>query len=179
MEINKPEVENLIEEVISNVLMESKDEIKLVGDKISLNEAELERISSLFPITTEVLLKHWDILLDTTKNFLVISSTIFVTALALNKEVLINININFIRIVSIVIFLLSTIAIIYILYKRNNDKEEFIHNLSDIKNLYHELNNLRKELIEINSKKYREVLRKVAKEKLMENEFIQKNIPDL
>lgn len=94
------------------------------------------------PLVIDLHIRHLDILLETAKNFLLVSSTVFIAAIALNTSILINIDVNLIRIISGLVMVGAVLFIIGILWIRGNETYKIIENINETEKIYRELLNL-------------------------------------
>jgi len=176
--IKKEDIENIIkiktEEGLKILLLEQES---LKAQMVSQKEL-LESRTNLLPINIELLLKHWDILLETVKSFFLVSSTIFVASIALDTSKILNINIPLIIKLSIIGLVLSLILGSYVLYKRNLEKKEIIRKLSFLDDRYTELSKINHEVFNMSSPKSLEEIKEAARLTLREDPILKKHLPD-
>ena len=173
---DKSELEIIIKQKLTEALSEISGEKKILEATIGFQEEKMQKLLNAFPLKMDLILKHWDILLDTAKSFLLVSSTVLVTSLALDVSKITTININLLRLISTGFLLISTVFMIFILYKRNEEKKRILNDFTNINSMHSDLSNMKKDLVNINvdSKELKEKI----KNNLKKDEFLSKYLPD-
>lgn len=114
-------------------------------------ENKLKASTNIFPHTIELLLGHLDILLETSKSFLIISATVFTTFIALDPTKLFNINpdamLHF-RSLSLLVVILSSLAMAFLLFKRKKLSDKILKSLGQLECNFYENNDIRTNIIE-------------------------------
>ena len=167
-------IKNEAEKGIKALLLEQEN----LKAKIISQKKLLDTRTNLLPLNTDILLKHWDILLETIKSFFLASSTIFVTSIAIDTSKILNINIHIIIKLSILGLIISIILGGYILYKRNQEKKEIIRKLSFLDDKYTELNKINHEILDMSTSKYLEEIKEAARKSIREDPIFKKHLPN-
>ena len=176
--IKKEEIENIIETKAQEgfkVLLFEQNNLK--AQMVSQKEL-LESRTNLLPLNIDLLLKHWDILLETVKSFFLASSTIFVASIALNLGNILNIDIPLIIKLSILGLVLSIILGSYVLYKRNQEKKEIIRKLSFLDDRYTELSKINHEVLNMSSFESLKEIKEATRSALREDSALKKHLPE-
>lgn len=160
-EINtKAKLESLIDSELIKVLKAGQQQLK---EEIEIKKYDVETINRFLPQTTELLLKHLDILLETSKTFLIASSTVFAAAWAINDQNVLTFDINKVRIVSFMIIILSSLAMGIILCIRRSKVKNIIDQLARIEKNYRDISDVNKKIINLTSPKTIDELRENVK----------------
>ena len=152
---------------------------KFLETRLNAIEDNLQKTNQYLPLTMELLLKHFDILLETARNFLIVSSTIFVTARALDQSQRTSINIDLIREVSMWFVAFSIVSMVIILWRRNGEKNSLLENFQRIENTNRSLLKSRMEILDLAKKENIDQMKEIVRKRLRKNEGIMKSVPDL
>lgn len=169
-----------LEKMIDDAVLTQTREIQSIVEKQSeVAEKLIDRENQFSPLRTDLLLRHLDILLETAKNFLLIFSTIFVTALALDTGSVTNIDADLIRSISAGVIAISVLAIICILWSRNTATKAVLEYLRLLQEKYGEIVNVKFDGIALAFPAKRSELTEALKTELRKNPYIKEAAPDL
>ena len=121
----------------------------------------IERSAEFTPLTTNLFLKHIDISLDAAKNFIVIASTAFLGSLTVTVDRVGNIDVSFVRLISLLV-LLGTSAVFGLLWISRTRAVDAV--LDHYKKLDDTQRNLYKDELEIQNLTSQKNIEKLKKE---------------
>ncbi len=174
--MEKKEIEKMIEEKVSQELEEGQD---LLQKQTEIAERLFERRMQISPVTADLFLKHLDILLEAGKNFLIVSSTVLVTTLAVDSNTIKNIDIDFLRKISLCAVAISAVSIFVTLLFRWLTTKKLLEDIKTLEKFYQELVNQKFEILNLTTRQMREETGEKVKEILRKKELVKKHAPDL
>jgi hypothetical protein len=163
-----------VDEIIDEELIKFiKEEQERNNERISIKKEEFNKFIELIPIRAEILLKHFDILLETSKSFLLVFSTILVAVISLDKSKVLNFDLSEITKISIFIIITSVISMAIILFFRYKENKKILNSLDLINDGYKEIGNLHLKSMDMSRTDYVEALKtklkRLVKKRLSES----------
>lgn len=158
--------EDLERQIDNTILTTSKELETLLNNRLDVMEKNLKGLAAGIPFRSDLLLRHLDIILETLKSALIVSSTMFVTVIAVDENLLPNINIDLVRIISFAGVLISSIFAVYILWKRENVLSRILKVIGSHEGLRTKLNEIRLEVVDEFAPQKVNSLKKKIKEEL-------------
>jgi hypothetical protein len=172
--IKESDLESFVNDIVEQEIKRRKE---LIDKRMELEAKRFEFKNLYTPEITELILKHLDILLETTKNFLLVFSTIITASFVVNETQFPTIVL--IRCISIIFLLVSIMITVFVLWKRGNEKNKIVNNINSYKEVYNKFHDVLVDSIEFpKDENLREILRKEAKRKVKESNFIKPYLPD-
>ena len=165
MEANK--IEELINQGISIKTLELQ---RFVEKQAEIAEKLFDRENQFYPLRADLLLGHLDILLEAAKNLLLVSSTVFIAALALNTSAITNIDVDLIRKISIIVMVVSALSMVGILWIRGKEKSLILESINKTAKVYGELVGIKFEALELTINKKSSEIKEAVKARMKKNE---------
>lgn len=148
--MNKEQILNGVETLIETQVEEKlKSGKKYLEECVDATKNNIDSHKEWFPQTNELTLRHLDILLETSKDFLIIFSSAFVGSIALKSETISNIDLNLIRWISLGVVIIASISMLCILKTREKVLKEIMNQYLQIRKLRSEVNKTHREIIDL------------------------------
>ena len=130
--------------------------LKVFNEKLSLHFKNLDIIKKYLesnfktlPKLSEVMLNHYDVLLSTCTKFFGAGATVFTASIAINQSVLLNLNLELVRQMSLFVIIVSFVGSIFILILRSYDKKFIVDRIMNIDKLLFDDAKLRMKMEEL------------------------------
>ncbi len=120
-------------------------------ENINISDNYLGSLKEWVPQTYELNLKHLDILLEASKNFLVIFSSVFAGSIALISKDISNIDIDLIQQISLGIVIVASISIFGLLKIRGKAVKEITDHYLEIMKHDEELSKIHRNVVDLSS----------------------------
>ncbi len=157
--MNKNKIDKLLDQ---QILIQSQYYQKFVEKQADIAEKLFVRQNQYLSLSADLHLGHIDILLETAKNFLLIASTVFVTALALDASKITNIDVYLIRKISMDGIIVSALSMVFFLWGRSKVKGVLLASIDKTEKLYGDLVDAQFEALGLTTSKKRSEMKEAV-----------------